>query len=98
MIQQACQEVVTVAEACEVHLSEDILARNMELLDSLPASATTSLQRDLMEGYPSELDAQAGVMVRLGETTRTAVPLHRVLYHSLLPMEMKARGQIVFPA
>jgi len=98
MIQQACQEVVTVAEAYEVHLSEEILVRNMELLDSLPASATTSLQRDLMEGYPSELDAQAGVMVRLGETTGTAVPLHRVLYHSLLPMEMKARGQIVFPA
>jgi 2-dehydropantoate 2-reductase len=98
MIQQACQEVMTVAAACEVPLSDDILAHNMELLDSLPASATTSLQRDLMEGYPSELDAQAGVMVRLGETTRTAVPLHQVLYSSLLPMEMKARGQIVFPS
>ena len=35
-----------------------------------PPCATTSLQRDVMEGRPSELDAQAGALVRLGETGR----------------------------
>ena len=71
MIQQACQEVVTVAEAYEVHLSEDILARNMELLDSLPASATTSLQRDLMEGiHPSSMPKPASWSVSVRQPAR----------------------------
>ena len=52
------------------------------------------MQRDVMEGRPSELDAQAGALVRLGEQAGITTPLHAFIYHSLLPMEMQARGEI----
>ena len=94
MIDQAGREVLDVAEAQGIAVPADALQRSSALLDSLPAVATTSLQRDVMEGRPSELDAQAGALVRLGEQVDVATPLHGFIYHSLLPMEMQARGEI----
>lgn len=97
MIIQACQEVIAVAQARDVVLADDILPKSLTLLDSLPAAATTSLQRDVMDGRPSEIDAQAGALLRLGQEVGIATPLHTFLYHSVLPMEMRARGQVQFP-
>lgn len=94
MIDQASREVLAVAKTQGINLPADTLQRSSALLDSLPAVATTSLQRDVMEGHPSELDAQAGALVRLGEQVGVATPLHAFVYHSLLPMEMQARGEI----
>ena len=94
MIDQAGREVLEVADTQGIALAADALQRSSALLDSLPAVATTSLQRDIMEGRPSELDAQAGALVRLGQQTGVATPLHAFIYHSLLPMEMQARGEI----
>lgn len=94
MINQAGREVLDVAKTQGIEIPEDALQRSSALLDSLPAVATTSLQRDVMEGRPSELDAQAGALVRLGEQVGVATPVHTFIYHSLLPMEMQARGEI----
>ena len=94
MIDQASHEVLAVAKTQGIDMPADALPRSSALLDSLPAGATTSLQRDVMEGRPSELDAQAGALVRLGEQVGVATPLHAFIYHSLLPMEMQARGEI----
>lgn len=94
MIDAAGREVLAVARTQGIGLSADALQRSSALLDSLPAGATTSLQRDIMEGRPSELDAQAGALVRLGEQAGVATPLHAFIYHSLMPMEMQARGEI----
>ena len=94
MMDQAGREVLEVADTQGIVLEADALERSSALLDSLPAVATTSLQRDIMEGRPSELDAQAGALVRLGQRAGVATPLHAFIYHSLLPMEMQARGEI----
>ena len=94
MMDQAGREVLEVADTQGIALAADALQRSSDLLDSLPAVATTSLQRDIMEGRPSELDAQAGALVRLGQQVGVATPLHAFIYHSLLPMEMQARGEI----
>ena len=94
MMDQAGREVLEVADTQGIALAADALQRSSALLDSLPAAATTSLQRDIMEGRPSELDAQAGALVRLGQRAGVATPLHTFIYHSLLPMEMQARGEI----
>jgi 2-dehydropantoate 2-reductase len=73
-----------------------MLQRNMELLESLPPQATTSLQRDVMAGRPSEVDAQAGALVRLGQHVHVSTPLHAFLFHAILPLERQARGEIQF--
>jgi 2-dehydropantoate 2-reductase len=96
MIDQAGREVIAVGRAHDVPLSDDLLPFNMELLESLPLQATTSLQRDVMAGRPSEIDAQAGALVRLGEQAQIPTPLHAFLFHAIWPLELKARGEIEF--
>lgn len=98
LIDQSCREVVAVARAQNLALPEDLLQRNLMLLESLPESATTSFQRDIMDGRPSELDALVGALVRLGEEVSIPTPLHQLLYRCLSPMEMRARGEMPFPA
>jgi 2-dehydropantoate 2-reductase len=70
----------------------------MAFVDALAESATTSLQRDIAEGKPSELEAWNGAVVRLAEERGVATPLHAFIYHSLLPLELHARGKLAFPA
>jgi 2-dehydropantoate 2-reductase len=50
------------------------------------------MQRDIMEGRPSELEAQNGAVVRLGEAAGVQTPVNRFFYAALLPQEKKARG------
>ena len=55
------------------------------------------MQRDIVEGRPSELESQLGVVVRLAQLAGVEVPLHTFLYASLLPQERMARGEIELP-
>lgn len=98
MAEQGLEEVIALARAREIALPEDAMGTVMAVFDSLPPEGTPSMQRDLMEGRPSELDAQIGVVVRFGQEAHVATPLYTFMYHSLLPMELRARGQVQFPA
>ncbi len=62
--------------------------------DAMPADATASMQRDIMAGKPSELDAWNGAIVRFGGETGVDTPVQTFTYHALLPMERRARGLI----
>jgi 2-dehydropantoate 2-reductase len=79
LAENAIREVVAVAAAQGVTLDDDILARTMQRYDSLPLDATASLQRDMMAGKPSELDAQLGAAVRLGRESGVATPVLETL-------------------
>jgi len=92
------REVVAVAVALGVPMREGIVEKTLAVVDALPATGTSSAQRDYMDGRPSELDSQCGAVARLGERAGAAVPLSRLAYHSLLPLERKARGELTFPA
>jgi len=94
---QAMREIFNVARAREIVLPEDVIDKTMAFVDGLPPGGTTSLQRDIIEGKPSELDAWNGAVVRLGQEVRVITPLHSFIYHSLLPLELRARGQLQFP-
>lgn len=56
------------------------------------------MQRDIIQGRPSELEAQVGAVVRLGERRGIGVPLHRLMFAALLPLERRARGELEFTA
>lgn len=95
MLEQGMREIFEVARARKVSLPEGIVEKSMGLMDSLAASATTSLQRDIAAGKPSELEAWNGAVVRLGRETGIQTPLHEFIYHSLLPSELQARGELM---
>jgi len=96
MLEQAMREVLAVARARDVALPEAAIPDTMALIDRLPPEGTASMQRDIMQGRPSELESQNGAVVRLGREVGVATPLHAFIYHSLMPLEMRARGQVQF--
>jgi 2-dehydropantoate 2-reductase len=94
MLEEAMREVVAVAWARGIALNEDAVERAIKFRDSLPPESTSSMQRDIVEGRPSELEWQSGAVARLGREAGVATPFHSFIYHSLLPQELRARGKL----
>jgi 2-dehydropantoate 2-reductase len=91
MLMQAMQEIRALAVHGGIPLPPDIVTTTMALVDGLPAEGTASMQRDIMDGRPSELDAQNGAVVRLGHEAGVDVPVHNFIFRALLPLERRAR-------
>jgi len=96
MLHQAMLEIEAVAHARGVRLPADAVQRRMDFIDRLPVNVTASMQRDLVAGRPSELESQNGALVRMGLEAGVPTPTHTFIYHSLLPQELRARGQLDF--
>ncbi|HEX5044713.1 MAG TPA: 2-dehydropantoate 2-reductase [Candidatus Polarisedimenticolaceae bacterium] len=91
LLRDAMQEIADLARASEVRLREDIVSRALQFMDGLDPAGTSSLQRDLAAGRPSELEAWNGAVVRLGQARGVPTPTHAFLHASLLPQERAAR-------
>jgi 2-dehydropantoate 2-reductase len=96
LLEQCLGEVIAVARVREIAMSTTAIAETMKLYDSLPAGGTTSLQRDIVDGKPSELEHWNGAVVRLGREAGVPTPTHAHIYDCLLPQELHARGKIAF--
>ncbi len=92
MLEAAVSEVFALGRARGVALPDDVTAKTMSYVDSMPAEGTTSMQRDILDGRPSELEAQTGTIVRLGALAGVPVPVNALIYGALLALERKARG------
>ena len=90
---QGMREIVAVAQACGVALGEETVTAALAQLDALPYETTASMQRDIMAGRPSELEAQNGAVARLGAAAGVPTPLHTFIYATLLPQERMARNR-----
>lgn len=86
------REVIALATARGIDLGKDALERTWQRYDNLAPESTASLQRDVIEGKPSELDAQLGAAVRLGRESGVAMPVTEMIYQFLLPQERVARA------
>lgn len=93
MLLTTVREVCAVARATGIGVDEKAIDDVVGFMDQLAPESTTSMQRDIMEGRPSELNEQCGAVVRFGEKSGAPTPLSRFIYHSLLPHERKARGE-----
>ena len=87
----ALREVAEIARAEGKPFREETVAKTLAILDGLPPETTSSMQRDIMAGRPSELEAQTGVVVRFGRTNNVPTPVHDEIYRELLPLERQAR-------
>jgi 2-dehydropantoate 2-reductase len=92
MLELAMREVFVLGRARGVALADNLVERTMAYVDTLPDEGTASLQRDIADGKPSELDAWNGAVVRLGRDSGVEVPVHTFIYETLLPAEQKARA------
>ena len=92
LLVEAIREVWSLGRARGIPLTDDAVERSMAFIDKLPAETTASMQRDIMEGRPSELDAQCGAVLRLAEESGIDVPIHRFLHHALVLQEERSRS------
>jgi 2-dehydropantoate 2-reductase len=92
LLVEALGEIAALAAAMGVSLPPDAVEQTLAFTDAIPPGGTASMQRDIMDGRPSELEAQVGAVVRLGARAGVAVPVHRFMYAALLPLERRARG------
>jgi len=92
LLRQALEEIQAVAVRNQIALPAETAAKTLAYIDTLPPEGTASMQRDIMEGRPSELEAQVGAVVRLAQRLGVPVPVHRLIYDTLLPLERRARA------
>ena len=92
MLKTSIEETIRVGRAKGVDLHEDLVDMVMKRIDGFPETMVASMQKDIMEGRPSELESQTGAVVRMGRSVSVPTPTHEFIYASMLPMEMKARS------
>ena len=90
LYRQLLQEGYLTARAHGVALTDEALEKAVSAMGTLDASSTFSLQRDMMAGRVSELDAQIGAMVRLAEEKEVPIPALSLVLAALLPQHRAA--------
>lgn len=73
------REVDALAVAMGVPFLIDIVATNLRILDSLDPAASTSMQRDIYAGKPSEIDGLIYEVVRLGRQYGVPTPTYEMI-------------------
>ena len=92
----AMQEIADLAHKKNITLDAEIVSKTMTFIDNMAPQVVPSMQRDIMEGRPSELAAQNGAVVRMGLEEGVPTPTHTFIYASLLPQELHSRAEIQF--
>ncbi len=93
MLEDALNECYSLGIAQGIQLPPDSITNILAAIDKYPPTEIPSLQRDILAGRPSELEAQIGAVVRLGKMLDIPTPVYSFIYHSLLPQELLARGE-----
>ena len=89
VFQQACdqrqfltecmEEIADLADAMELGLLVDVVKTNLEILDALSPEASTSMQRDIWAGKPSEIDGLVFEPVRLAKKYGVKMPKYEMI-------------------
>ena len=83
------REIVTLANAMGITFEEDLVERNLKILSNLPEEATTSMQRDVIEGKQSEIDGLVYEVVRMAKKYGVEVPAYERAAEKFREMEVK---------
>ena len=92
LLYQTANEIVAIANAKGIGLSNDDIEMVLKIIDNLNPGTTASMQRDIMEGKPSELENFNGYIVKQGKKLHVITPANSFTYHCLLPQERRARA------
>src|SRR5262245_26559064 len=95
LVEQGMREVVAVANAQGIGVTEDDVQRTLAFVQGMPATWRASLAVDLEQGRRLEVEWLSGAVCRLGQAAGIDTPLHRVALGALLP---HAAGGVATPA
>ena len=83
------EDVVAVATAEGVDLSDDLVERWLEFATDLDADSYSSLQYDMTHGKQMELETLHGSVVRLADDHDLPVSMSRAVYSILRPWAVR---------
>ncbi|KQC11433.1 MAG: hypothetical protein APR62_01605 [Smithella sp. SDB] len=83
MVRNMMLEVVAVAKAHHVNLSEDEVDKAMEMVDGFGYDSKTSMQLDIENGRQTEIDALTAYLCKTGKKSGVPTPLHDEIYLKL---------------
>ncbi|MCV6630059.1 MAG: 2-dehydropantoate 2-reductase [Flavobacteriaceae bacterium] len=92
MMRNTALEILAVARAKGIDLQEEVIDKVFAAIDKQHPNTTASMQRDMMEGKPSELESFNGYIVAEGRRLGVEVAVNEFIYHCLLPMEQQVRN------
>lgn len=96
LLRRGMEELLAVARARGVALADGLVDRTLAFVDTLPADGISSLHRDIAAGRPSELEPGAAPSHAWERPPAVATPVHTFIHGTLLPLELRARGELGF--
>ncbi len=90
-MRDTAEEILKIANKKGITLTQTDIVKTFKTIDKLDYNTTSSLQRDIMEGKPSELKNFNGFIVDQGLELNVDTPVNLFIYNCLLPLEDKAR-------
>jgi 2-dehydropantoate 2-reductase len=91
---QTANEIVAIGNAKGIGLTNDDIDLVFKVIDNLNHNTTASMQRDILEGRPSELENFNGYIVKQGKAMHITTPANNFTYYCLSPQEKKARESL----
>lgn len=70
-------EIDLLSDKMDIHFDEDIVKRNLKILDDLQPTSSTSMQRDIENGKQSEIDGLLYAVVRNAQTYGLCLPTYK---------------------
>jgi len=93
LLSSIMQEVEALAQAQNIKLDNDVVAKSMEFIDNSAPHIKPSMQFDVESGRRTELESMIGAIGRKGRELGIPTPVSNFVYASLLPVERKARNE-----
>lgn len=94
MMLKTAQEIKQVANAKGISISDADVERTLKMFHQMPFATTASMQRDMMEKKPSELENFNGYIVKQGIELGIQTPVNSFIYNCLLPQENSVRAAL----
>ncbi|ACH37813.1 2-dehydropantoate 2-reductase [Citrifermentans bemidjiense Bem] len=92
LMDTAMREVIAVAVAKKVNLSEDDIGEWYKVLATLSAEGKTSMLQDVEAGRKTEVEMLAGTVIELGGRCGIPTPVNRKLFDDLKRIESLQEG------
>jgi 2-dehydropantoate 2-reductase len=71
------KEVIEVGKAMDIDLGDDIIEKNLGILESVLPNVTSSMQKDIEKGNESEIDGLIFAVVRMAKENGVSVPMYK---------------------
>jgi 2-dehydropantoate 2-reductase len=87
LMESAMREVMTIAKAAKIHLSEQDIEDWYSFMSGLSPQGKTSMVQDIEAGRKTEAGMFAGKVIELGKTYGIPTPVNQTLFRIIKVME-----------